>query len=57
MDTEWMKRVLDPTSGVLADLERKDKLKGALKNVLGDTLYARLWSLVNRSEPEAGEPA
>jgi peptidoglycan/xylan/chitin deacetylase (PgdA/CDA1 family) len=54
MGVDWMERVLDPATGVLAGLARKDKLKGVAKSVLGDSLYARLWGLVNRSEGEAG---
>ena len=62
MSEAWMQRVLDPASGVLAGLERKDKLKSAAKSVLGDAFYMRLWGLVNRSEGEenagrAGEDA
>jgi peptidoglycan/xylan/chitin deacetylase (PgdA/CDA1 family) len=55
-EVEWMERLLDPASGVLAGLERKDRLKAAAKRVLGDRLYARLWALANRQESrdEAG---
>ena len=53
----WLEKVLDPASGVLAALERKDRIKGMAKRVLGDTLYAKVWSMVNRSEPEAGAGA
>lgn len=56
-DLAWLEKVLDPASGVLAALERKDKIKGMAKSVLGDTLYAKVWSIVNRSEPEAGAGA
>jgi peptidoglycan/xylan/chitin deacetylase (PgdA/CDA1 family) len=49
---EWMARLLDPESGVLAGLERKDRMKAAAKRVLGDTLYARLWALSNRQESD-----
>jgi peptidoglycan/xylan/chitin deacetylase (PgdA/CDA1 family) len=53
----WLEKVLDPSSGVLAALERKDRIKGMAKRVLGDTLYAKVWSMVNRSEPDAGAGA
>ncbi len=46
--------------GALARLERQERWKSALKRVLGDRLYTRLWSAMNRQEPEteAGwEPA
>lgn len=47
---EWLQRVLDPSSGLLARLHRADQIKGAAKRVLGDRLYARLWAAVNRAE-------
>ena len=46
----WMERLLDPATGVLARLERVDRVKGAAKRVLGDAVYRRLWSLVNRAD-------
>jgi peptidoglycan/xylan/chitin deacetylase (PgdA/CDA1 family) len=51
---EWLARLLDPASGVLAGLERQDRMKAAAKRVLGDRLYARLWAMANRQEEEAG---
>jgi hypothetical protein len=38
-------------------LERQYKVKGLAKSVLGDGLYARLWSLVNRSGTQAQDEA
>jgi peptidoglycan/xylan/chitin deacetylase (PgdA/CDA1 family) len=49
---EWMERLLDPASGVLAALQRNDKIKTAAKHLLGDRLYARLWALANRQQSE-----
>jgi hypothetical protein len=57
MSLEWMAGVLDPKSTVLAGLERRYKVKGLAKSVLGDGLYARLWSLVNRSGTQAQDEA
>ena len=48
----WIEEVLRPRSGVLAGLERQDRLKRGAKTILGDRLYARVWGLLNRSEPE-----
>ncbi len=48
----WLARLLDPATGTLNRLERADRLKTTAKLLLGDTLYRRLWSLVNREEPE-----
>jgi peptidoglycan/xylan/chitin deacetylase (PgdA/CDA1 family) len=47
---EWMARLLDPASGVLQGLQRKDRMKAAARRLLGDTLYARLWAMANRHE-------
>lgn len=57
--TEWLERVLDPSTGLLARLQRADKVKATAKSLLGDKLYAGLWALVNRQEPETktGAPA
>ena len=49
---EWLARVLDERSGALRTIERAAKLKAAAKDVLGDRLYARIWALGNRQEPE-----
>jgi len=57
MSLEWIEGVLDSKSTVLTRLERQYKVKAFAKGLLGDSLYARLWSLVNRSEPQMGEEA
>jgi hypothetical protein len=49
---EWLEKLLDPSSGMLAGLQRKDKIKAAAKRLLGDRLYARLWALANRQYSE-----
>lgn len=49
---EWLERVLEPKSGALRKLERISRLKDTAKQVLGDRLYARLWAIGNRQEPE-----
>lgn len=51
----WLGRLLDPSSGVLRQIERTDRAKTAAKRLLGDSIYRRLWSLVNREEPESNE--
>lgn len=53
---QWLEQVLDPSTGELARLQRADRLKGMAKAVLGDGLYARVWALKNRQEPETLEP-
>ena len=44
--------LLDPGSGALRRLERHDRWKSVIKRTLGDRLYARLWAVLNRQEPE-----
>lgn len=57
MSLEWITNVLRPESGVLASLGRQHQMKTTAKRILGDSIYERLWSLVNRREHEsnAGE--
>ena len=54
--TETLAQLLDTRSGALAKLQRQDKLKSALKQTLGDRLYAKLWATLNRQEPDT-EPS
>jgi peptidoglycan/xylan/chitin deacetylase (PgdA/CDA1 family) len=49
-------QLLDTRSGALDRLARQDHWKSALKRTLGDRLYARLWSVLNRQEAET-DPA
>ena len=51
----WLTDLLDPRTGTLRRIERTDRLKTTAKHLLGDTLYRRLWSLVNREEPEPSD--
>ena len=52
----WLTQLLDPSTGNLLRLQRADRLKSTAKRVLGDALYRRLWSLVNREEAAAPDP-
>lgn len=52
MKLEWIGNVLRPESGVLASLGRQDQMKTTAKRLLGDGIYERLWSLVNRQEQD-----
>lgn len=47
---EWFAQLLDPSSGLLAKLERQDRWKAALKKMMGDRTYAKLWAVLNRQE-------
>ncbi len=50
---EWLDQVLHPETGVLSRLQRAQQVKTAAKLLLGDRLYARLWAVANRQEPDA----
>ena len=52
MQAEWIEQLFQPGSPILAGLERKYRMKEAAKTLLGDNLYARLWALANRKEPD-----
>lgn len=52
MQPEWIAKLFTPDSAVLAKLQRSDRIKQTAKSLLGDSLYAKLWSLANRQEPE-----
>lgn len=45
--------LLKPASGALRSLERQEHLKGAMKAIIGDKAYAKVWALLNRQQPEA----
>jgi peptidoglycan/xylan/chitin deacetylase (PgdA/CDA1 family) len=51
---EWLEKVLQPESGLLAGLARLDRKKTIVKNILGDRLYEKLWARVNRREADNG---
>jgi Polysaccharide deacetylase len=53
MSLEWLSKLFQPDSKVLSSLERQYQRKEALKSLLGDRLYAKLWAILNRQEPEA----
>ena len=50
----WIASLFAPDSRVLPRLERQERLKAAVRAALGDRVYARLWALLNRQEPESG---
>ncbi len=52
MTLPWITNLLEPESNLLSKLERQDRIKSTAKSLLGDRLYAGLWSLINRQEPE-----
>ena len=50
MDAKSIAALFRPNSPALARLHRRHQAKSALKAVLGDRLYERLWASLNRSE-------
>lgn len=52
-DVPWLERIFEPESPALRRLNRQYRLKEAMQRTLGDGLYAKLWALVNRPDPEA----
>jgi peptidoglycan/xylan/chitin deacetylase (PgdA/CDA1 family) len=59
MSLEWLSKLFQSGSPVLPGLERQYRRKETVKSLLGDRLYAKLWAILNRKEPEtdAGEAA
>ena len=52
MSLAWLSELLQGDGTLLASARRHDGMKRALRALLGDRLYASIWSLVNRKEPE-----
>ena len=53
MSLAWLEELFQPQSKTMSGLERQAKMKLAVRSILGDRLYAGLWSVLNRQEPEA----
>lgn len=53
MSLEWLSKLFQPGCSVLSGLERQYQRKEVVKSLLGDRLYAKLWAVLNRQEPEA----
>lgn len=54
MTLEWIRNLLGPGSSTLRNLERQYALKQAVKTLLGDRMYEKLWAVLNRKEPASG---
>ncbi|WP_158943836.1 polysaccharide deacetylase family protein [Granulicella sp. S190] len=57
MTLEGIADLFQPGSKALSGMERQHRIKAAAKTMLGDRIYAKLWALLNRQEPDndAGE--
>ncbi len=53
MQPEWIAKLFEPDGKLLSDLGKKYRQKETVKKLLGDRVYAKIWALVNRQEPEA----
>jgi peptidoglycan/xylan/chitin deacetylase (PgdA/CDA1 family) len=52
MQTEWIARLFAPDGKLLKELARSNRRKDAVKKLLGDKMYFRLWAMVNRQEQD-----
>jgi hypothetical protein len=52
MQPEWIARLFEPDGALLGSLGKQYSRKQAVKKLLGDRLYAKLWAMVNRQEAE-----
>ena len=53
MTLEWLARLLANDGTMLEKLGRRHRIKEAAKRWMGDAVYAKVWSLLNRQEREA----
>jgi peptidoglycan/xylan/chitin deacetylase (PgdA/CDA1 family) len=54
MTLDWLARLFQPGDKLLSSLERQYRRKATAKALMGDALYEKLWSILNRKEPETG---
>ena len=47
---EWLECLLEPQSKLLARLRRQERIKHVSRVLLGDRIYARLWSILNHED-------
>jgi peptidoglycan/xylan/chitin deacetylase (PgdA/CDA1 family) len=55
MSLQWIEGVLQPESPILARAKQQYRVKAAAKSILGDSLYAKVWAVLNRKEPGNNE--
>jgi hypothetical protein len=55
MTLDRLRNVLQPGSRALARLERQYRMKTTAKRLLGDSLYEKLWAIINRKEPDSDD--
>jgi peptidoglycan/xylan/chitin deacetylase (PgdA/CDA1 family) len=47
---DWLASIFEPGGHVLANLQKRYRVKAAAKSLLGDRLYQKLWAVLNREE-------
>jgi hypothetical protein len=52
MTSEWISSLFQDEDTVLSRMGRQYRMKAAAKTLLGDSLYEKLWALLNRKEPD-----
>jgi hypothetical protein len=52
MQLAWIMNLFEPDGIVLAGLARQYRIKAAAKKMLGDSLYEKLWAVLNRKEAD-----
>ena len=55
MTGEKLAALLHPGSGVLDGMSRKARLKQAGQKLLGDTVYSKLWNILNRASERSSD--
>ena len=53
MSLEWIAKLFQPGSNLLASLERQYQVKAAAKSLLGDRLYEKVSAILNRKETDS----
>ena len=53
MTLEWLSALCAPNSKALSRLSQQYKIKAAIQSLLGDSVYEKLWAIVNRKEQDA----
>jgi peptidoglycan/xylan/chitin deacetylase (PgdA/CDA1 family) len=52
MQLAWIRNLFEADGNVLAGLARQYRIKAAAKKMLGDSLYEKLWAVLNRKEAD-----
>jgi peptidoglycan/xylan/chitin deacetylase (PgdA/CDA1 family) len=53
MQLGWISDLFQPNGSALHNLGRQYRMKATVKTLLGDSLYEKLWAVLNRKEPDS----